>query len=213
MERLKSIHKLTIMDMAREPAVYSGIAEGLTTLPVPEWLKIGRKYYAIPKDSKEFANSICYGQRLYFNREEPNDFGVIIRMVAGYYYSDEWNERKIIKFIPKVLNCKAKDIYPVAMRLIELFGEVLEKERNLLYREPTAIERAAGIEKLNIYTDLNAIDFLRDAFKITVDEVMLMPYNDCLVRFMNAKEIADFQERYYKLIKEQSELNSKKFKK
>jgi hypothetical protein len=38
-----------------------------------------------------------------------------------------------------------------------------------------------------------------------VPEVLLTPYNECLVRFMIAKDQADYQERYYKLQQEQSE--------
>ena len=58
------------------------------------------------------------------------------------------------------------------------------------------MELAAGIEKLNVFSDLTSLDFLRDAMKCTVPEVLLTPYNECLVRFMVAKEQADYQERY-----------------
>lgn len=67
------------------------------------------------------------------------------------------------------------------------------------------MELAAGIEKLNIFSELTALDFLRDVMKITIAEVLLTPYKECLVRFMLAKETADFQERYYELMKEESQ--------
>jgi len=104
----------------------------------------------------------------------------------------------------KILPCKVKELYPVAMHLIKLVSELADREIKLLHREPSKIEKAAGIDKLNIFTELNSLDFLRDAMKITVPEVLLTPYNECLVRFMNAKEMAAFQERYFELIKEEA---------
>jgi hypothetical protein len=45
--------------------------------------------------------------------------------------------------------------------------------------------------------------------KCTVPEVLLTPYNECLVRFMLAKETADYQERYFELMKEETKTKSK----
>jgi hypothetical protein len=45
--------------------------------------------------------------------------------------------------------------------------------------------------------------------KCTVPEVLLTPYNECLVRFMVAKETADFQERYFELMKENAQPKGK----
>jgi hypothetical protein len=95
------------------------------------------------------------------------------------------------------------------MHLVTLIGEMAEREQKLLHREPTKMELAAGIEKLNVFSDLTSLDFLRDAMKCTVPEVLLTPYNECLVRFMIAKEQADYQERYYDLMNKESEHKSK----
>jgi hypothetical protein len=86
------------------------------------------------------------------------------------------------------------------MHLTTLIGEMAEREQKLLHREPTKIELAAGIESLNIYSELSAIDFLRDTLKITIEEVLLLPYSECLVRFMQAKAVSDYQENYTKEI-------------
>jgi hypothetical protein len=40
--------------------------------------------------------------------------------------------------------------------------------------------------------------------KITIPEVLLTPYDECLVRFMAAKETADYQERYMELMTEEA---------
>ena len=102
-----------------------------------------------------------------------------------------------------------EEVYPVAMHLTNLYVELADREQKLLHREPSKVELAAGIERLNIFAELNSIDFLRDAMKIPVAEVLLTPYKECLVRFMVAKETAAYQERYFELLRVQSEPKSK----
>lgn len=90
---------------------------------------------------------------------------------------------------------------------IELLKAVSLKV-NIPVIPPSKKELAAGIEKLNPFAELSSLDFLRDNMKITMQEVMLTPYNECLVRFMMAKETMDYQERYYKLINEPADAKS-----
>jgi hypothetical protein len=40
-------------------------------------------------------------------------------------------------------------------------------------------------------------------------EVMLTPYNECLVRFMREKEVGAYQERYMDVLKRESESKAK----
>ena len=167
----------------------------------------------IPKNMDEFTENICYGQRLFMVRKEDNDFGVILRTMDGFYYPlatvNKWDEDKALLFGKIILTLQVIYLYPVAMHLVTLTSEMLEREQKLLHREPTKMELAAGIEKLNVFSDLVALDFLRDAMKCTVPEVLLTPYKECLVRFMLAKETAEFQERHFELMKEASKPKSK----
>jgi hypothetical protein len=195
---MKTIDKLDLLEMINNFQFYIGLPEGLSQLPLPQYIKIKRKKLTIPKDLKEFTNNICYGQRLFLMRKEENDFGSILRVINGYYYSrfEKWDEDKALLFGKYILPLYVKDLYPVAMHLTTLIGEMAEREQKLLHREPTKMELAAGIEKLNVFSELTSLDFLRDAMKCTVPEVLLTAYNECLVRFMLAKEQADYQERY-----------------
>ena len=199
--------------MADNFELYSGLPDGLIELPCPYEIAIDKKKYPVPQTMEPFADKICYGQRLFMARKEDNDIGLICRMIDGYYYpivtGEKWDEEKALLFGNKVITCKVKDLYPTAMHLLTLTGDIADRERELLYKEPTKIELAAGIEKLNVFSELNALDFLRDAMKCTVPEVLLTPYNECLVRFMNAKEIAEYQDRYFKLMREDYEPKSK----
>jgi hypothetical protein len=205
---MERIDKLTLKDMINDP-VYSGLADGLIELPLPGKIRIDKKDYDIPADLDLFTEHLCYGQRLFIVRKETNDFGTILRMIDGYYYplvtKLKWDEVKALLFGKKVLTCKVIDLYPVAMHLMSLTAEMVTREQKLLHREPTKVEQAAGIDKLNKYSELTALDFLRDSLKLTVSEVLLTPYNECLVRFMLAKDVAEFQERHFELLKSMNE--------
>lgn len=208
MERLE---RITLKQMITD-AKYFGLSDGLKQLPLPEKLKIKRKSYDIPEDLETFSDSICYGQRLFLSEEETNDFGAILRMIDGYYYPIVtkmlWNENNALLFGKLVLTLSVIHLYPVAMHLITLMADLISREIKLLHREPTKQERAAGIDKLAIFTDLSALDFLRQSLNKTEEEVLLTPYNDCLVRFMLAKEQNAYMERLNKVY--QDEAKSKK---
>ena len=212
--KLIPIHKLTLKEMILNTSEYGSLSDGLCQLTVPDQLRIGKKYYPVPADMNEFSKSLCYGQRLFFNTEEENDYGVIIRMIDGYYFpvvmGGKWDQDKALLFGKHVITCTVIDLYPVSFHLVKLFGDMIEREHKLLYHAPSKMELAAGIEKLNVYSELSALDFLRDSMKVPVSEVLLTPYNECLVRFMLAKETEDFKTRYIELQNEEFKIKSKK---
>ena len=191
----------------------STLADDLVQLPVPESIKIKGKYYPVPQTYEEFCKNLVYGQRLFIARKEDNDYGVIIRVLDGYYYPmvtvNKWDEDQALLFGKYVLNLSVIKIYPVAMHLVNLISEVAAREQKLLHRNPSKMELAAGIERLNPFTELLSLDFLRDAMKVTVPEVIQTPYRECLVRFMLAKEQAEFQDRYIELSKDEANAKSK----
>ena len=213
--KLKNIGSLTFRDMVENLDLYSGLADGLVELPCPSKISVWYLKYKVPQTVGELTENICYGQRLYLMREDENYIQCILRMLSGFYYPiakrKQWNEDKAEKFKKNIFASKVIEAYPVASHFNNLLKEVIEREKKLLHREPSKVEKAAGIEKLNVFSELNSIDFLRDAMKIPVEEVLLTPYNECLVRFMNAKEVADFNERYFKLLHKENE-PKKKFK-
>ena len=209
----RTINKLTLKDMMLNLDMYSGLSDGLAQLPLPEYIRIGHKRYSIPKNMAEFTDNICYGQRLFLTRKEENDFGLIVRVMDGYYYplvtNKKWDEDSALLFGEIVITCLVEKLYPLAMHLTKLIDEMSDREQKLLYREPSKMELAAGIEKLNVFSEMTSLYFLRDTMKITVPEVLLTPYNECLVHFMIAKEQAQFQERYLELMKESTQTKSK----
>ena len=215
MAQIKQIDSLTIGDMELYPDIYGGLAEGLIELPCPESIKIGQESYHVPATMEELSDNICYGQRLYLCRKEENDITLSVRILLGYYYpymtDSKWNEEKLLLFREKVLTCKAKDVYPITVMFTNLIKDIAERERELLHREPSKMEIAAGIEKLDAFAELNALDFLRDAMKITIEEVLLTPYNECLVRFLNAKELSEYQNRYYEIMRKDVTPNKSKY--
>jgi len=201
MERIIPIQKLTFGKYFNEYEKYGGCAEGLIEMPLPEYFKLNRKKYPIPKSLDEFSDAICYGQRIFMGQKEDEDFSIILRQIDGYYYSivtgEEWDDKKALIFGKKVLTCRVIELYPIAMHLLSLVLEMAERERKMLHREPTTMEKLAGIDELNIFSELAALDFLRSSMNKTVEQVMLTPYNECLVRFLMAKRTIDYQERLF----------------
>lgn len=214
MANVKPVRKLKLRDFIKYPSRYYGLADGLIKLPVPRTLRIGLLEYRVPQNLEEFSSTLVYGQRMHFAQPESSDLGVIFRYVAGYYYphytGKEWDEKKALQFGRKLLNCRVIDLFPIATHLVSLMDELMTRERKLLFRKPTAEELAAGIEKLSKFADLSAVIFLSDSFKIDNDKVMLLPYDDCLVRFMYQKEQAAYAERYQKVITERSKVKGGK---
>lgn len=213
MVRIKDIEKLTLKEMMFNINLYSGLPDGLIQLPVPDFIRIDGKRMTVPQDLKEFTDHLCYGQRMFLAQKEDNDFGVIIRIMDGYYYPlftrDPWDDKKAILFGRKIILCNAGQLYPVANHLMILISQMIEREHKLLYRNPSKIELAAGIEKLNLYSEWANLDFLSNVMKCTIPEVLLQPYNECLTRFMQAHDTNEFQERYFELMKKDSEPKSK----
>lgn len=205
MERIESI---TLKKMILDERNHS-LSDGLSQLPLPEKLRIGLRKYSIPKDLDEFSGAICYGQRMYLTQEESNDFGIILRSITGYYYpivgKHKFSDERAQLFGRVILHLPVIDLYPVAMHLVSLMAELTDREKKLLHREPTKQEKSAGIEKLAPFSDLTALDFLRQSLNKTEEEVLLTPYNDCLVRFMLAKEQNAFNERLTEVFKKESE--------
>jgi len=211
--KLIPVHKLTLGQMMADPD-YAGLSTGLSQFAVPDQIRIGRRRYPVPQTMDELSGNICYGQRLFFAREEPNDYGVIIRVIDGYYFpivtGEKWDQDRALLFGKKVLTCVVQDLYPVVIHIINLIGEMISREQKLLHRDPSKMELAAGIEKLNVYSELSALNFLRDSMKITVGEVLLTPYNECLVRFMHEKEMQDYNARYVELLNQEQKPKDKK---
>lgn len=213
MAQIIPIEKLTLRQMIKHQPTYDRLSDGLIELPVPEKIFIGYQEHPVPQNLEDFSDKICYAQRLFLVRPEKDDYGIILRTMDGFYYpihtGKKWDDDKALRFGKKILTLKVINLYPVALFLINLLGELVTREQTLLHREPTKQEKAAGINKLSIFSELNAIDFLRSAMNKTEEEVMLTPYNECLVRFMMAKEQAAYQERYYEILREESEAKIK----
>ena len=190
-----------------QDASFHSLSDGLAELPMPDVFKIGLKQYSIPMDLEAFSGSITYGQRMFFAQEETNDFGIILRMIDGYYYpivtKKKWDENKSLLFGKKVLHLKVINLYPIAMHLVSLMGELSEREIKLLRRDPSQQEKAAGIDKLAKFAELTALKHLMSSMSKSREEVLLTPYNDCLVEFMLAKEQGAFAERLTEIYKKQ----------
>src|SRR4030042_5840312 len=110
MARIKELDKLTLNEMMLNYQDYYGLPEGLIRLPVPDKIKLDGKYYGVPQNHEQFTKYLCYGQRLFLAQKEEKDFGLIIRMIDGYYYPivtrKKWDADKALLFGKYALLCK-----------------------------------------------------------------------------------------------------------
>lgn len=206
--KIVPVHKLTLRRMTLELHRYAGLAEGLAQLPLPDRVRLAGRWYGVPADIDTLAGNLTYGQRMYLTEQEGYDVGIILRLVAGYYYpictGKVWDEKKAMQFGKNVLNSLVIELYPLATHLTALMEQLVTRERKLLQRTPSKQEKAAGIDKLAVFADLTAVLFLQESFRCTAEQVMLLPYNDCLVRFMLAKEQAAFKDRLTEVYRNES---------
>lgn len=211
--RVKPVNELTLADMLIYPWRYNGLSDGLAQLPTPEYITIGRKRYPVPTTMEHFGDTITYGQKMWFQRGEQSDIGLVFRYIAGYYTpmvtGETWDEKNITRIEKIIVNSLAIEMYPAAYHLIDLMTQLVERELKLLQREPTKQERAAGIEKLGKYAELMAITFLMDQFKCSESDVMAKPYNDCLVRFMLQRDQNAYADRLADVYKRENESKTK----
>lgn len=212
-DRVQPVHRLDLRRYTMQPERYAHLAEGLAALPVPATIRMGKRVLAVPQTVEEFCNTVCYGQVMYFKQREGFDVGIILRYVAGYFYPQYaqtvWDEKAALRFGSRILSLNVKDLYPVAKHLVALMEQLVQQETKLLQRTPTRQEQAAGIERLGKFADLTSLLFLQDSFKCTEAQVMQQPYNDCLVRFMLAKEQAAFAERLTEVYRQENKPKGK----
>lgn len=211
--RIKPINKLTLGDMLIYPWRYDGLSNGLAQLPTPEFITIGRKRFPVPQTMEHFGDGITYGQKMWFQTAEQSDIGLVFRFIAGYYTpmvtGKPWDEKNIARIEKIIVNSLAIEMYPTAYHFIDLMAQLVERELKLLQREPTKQEKAAGIDRLGKYADLMAVTFLMDQFKCSESDVMLKPYNDCLVRFMLQRDQNAYADRLADVYKRENESKTK----
>ncbi len=211
-----SIERMILKQMILDERNHT-LSEGLALLPLPDKIRIGFKFYSIPQNLDEYSESICYGQRIYLSEKDTdsngnevsNDFASILRFISGYFYpivnNKPFTSNRAIKFNKVITYLKVAELYPITIHLIKLHSELIEREQKMLHREPSKQEKAAGIDELSIFSELAAIDFLRQSMGRTDNEVMLTPYNDCLVRFYQAKKQNAFNERLTEVYKKEAQ--------
>ena len=200
MEIIIPIENLTLRQFLKHADQYISLVEDLVNLPCPDRIRIGLNYYPVPQNVDHLTESICYGQRIYLAEKTENDITAILHIIVGYYYPQifkgGWTVDKASKVLSKILGCNVVELFPAAYQILKLTGDLIERERRLLNRKVKPEEIQAGIDNLNKYADLSAIDFLRESKRLNSDnEIMLLPYSECLVRFMKAKEEQEFAER------------------
>ena len=200
MEIIIPVENLTLKQFLKHADRYISLIEDLVNLPCPDRMRIGLNYYPVPQNIDQLTETICYGQRLFLAGSVEGDMATILHTIIGYYYplifNGGWDIDKANKVLSKIQSCNVVELFPASYQMLKLTGDLIERERKLLNRKVKPEEIQAGIDILNKYADLSAIDFLRESKRLNSDnEIMLLSYSECLVRFMKEKEEQEFAER------------------
>lgn len=204
---IQSLTFLTIKRLARMAAKHdiTTLQKQLTELACPNEIRIGLKLYPVPITVNDFRDNICWGQRLFMATEHQNDFETFLYFFANYYQpivtGKPYSEERVLRFYDKITKCHAHEAYPVLTRLVELFTECVQIENGKLNSEPNKEMKAAEINRLQPFSDLNILELVSQKCRVKLEEAHLQEYNVVFALLWYEKEVNDFQIRYNEIQK------------
>jgi hypothetical protein len=181
----------------------STLQKQLTELACPYTITIGLRTYLVPITVNDLRDNICWGQRLLMATPHTNDFESILYFVCNYYQPivtrSPFDENKVNRLYKKIARVNVVDLYPVLVRLVTLFTEMVEIEAQKLNSEPSKEMRAAEVDRLKPFSDLNILEMISNKCKVPLSEAHLQEYNVVFALLWCEKETADFNQRFYQI--------------
>lgn len=195
---------LTLKRLFRIKGDKSILVEQLEQLPCPSEIRIGLRYYPVPRNVNEFRDKIVWGQRLMMATMCENEIDALVNFVANYYYpmarKKPFSETGVIKFFDRIVTCQAKELFPVLLRMVTLFEETLQIENKQLNSKPDRTAVAAGINELSIFSDLTILEMIADKCRVELEkEAHLVSYNTVFALLLKEKKTAEFNKKYQEL--------------
>lgn len=192
------------------------LSNQLCALLCPDELRVILKTHPVPKDVEELKANLCWGQRLLMATPHTLDLETIYYYTANYFapfhfskYNSEhpYSDHMASKMYIKLLSSHARDVFPVTNRLVNLFKELIEQENERLKSKPNKTMIAAGVDKLNVFSDWSALELIAEKCRITDIErnALTVSYNTAITILLKEKEVAEFQERFTQIVKIQNE--------
>lgn len=180
------------------------LVEQLEQLPCPYNLRIGLKYYHVPRNVNEFRDKLVWGQRLMMATMCENEIDAMVNFVANYYYpivtKKPFDEEGVKKFFDKLVSCQGKELFPVLLRMVKLFEETLQIENKQLNSKPDKTAIAAGVNDLSIFSDLTILEMIAEKCRVELEkEAHLVSYNTVFALLLKEKRTAEFNKRYQEL--------------
>jgi hypothetical protein len=176
----------------------------LTLLPCPDTFRIGWGLYDVPKSLNEFRDNICWGQRLMMLEPHTSDLDTFRLFVANFYQpfvtGKKFDDGLVKKVAKKLAKCSVKELYPVSLRLIDLFNQTLKVESEKLNSEPDSVMKAAEVDKLKVFSDMVILKIISDKCKVKLSKAHLVDYNTVFALLWEDKEVNDYTKRYQKLM-------------
>ncbi len=182
----------------------SRLQEQLSELACPERLRIGLRTYHVPISTDQLRDNICWGQRLMMNNRHETDFESMMFFVSNYYQpivtKQEFSEERVIEFYRRLTTCHAHEIYPVLIRIVTFFEQMVETEIARLNSEPDKKMKAAEVSRLKPFTDLNILELISSKTGVKLHDAHLVDYNTVFALLWQEKETIEFRKRYDEIL-------------
>lgn len=180
------------------------LCKQLATLPVKDYTRIGFKLYKTPQSVKEFTSYINWGQRLYMATNHDKDIESFLYFTACYIQGlrdKKYDEAKIVGVFNQLRRIKLKDLYPLTVKIQDMFIELIKNETEKLYKPIDPKMRAAEVERLSVFSEFQTLEYLANRYKCSLDEAYNIPYDLALTFLWEKKEVDEFSERYTEILK------------
>lgn len=180
------------------------LCKQLSQLYCPERLRIGFRTYAVPQSLDDFRENICWGQRLFMGSSQNTDWESFLFFLAGYYQpivtKHKYDETEAVRFYDMIAKCHAFEAYPVLTRFVKYFEDLVRLENDKLNQPPDRDMRAAEVDKLRPFTDLNILELVSEKCRVPLKEAHLIEYDIVFALLWAEKETIAFQRRYNEVL-------------
>lgn len=203
---IRDIKYLTLKRLAKlgQKAGTTVLCKQLSQLACPGELRIGFKGYPVPETANDFRDNICWGQRLFMASPQSTDWESFLYFIACYYQpivtGKSYDEMAVIKFYNKIVNCHAHEAYPVLTRFVGYMEDIVRLENDKLDQPPDKDMRAAEIERLKPFSELNILELISQKCRVPLSEAHLIEYNVVFALLWAERETIAFQRRYNEIL-------------
>ncbi len=134
-------------------------------------------------------NCMTFGQMIDLRHEIPNQDDYQVALSVGRVMTGQ-----------DVSGWPYIDYLPYMLRVLQYVNNSIKNEEKKLKYTPTADEKAAGIDRLNVFKEWGVVDSIAQRMHILHEQVYNLKYTDCFLMQWKDLELSKFERKYAKII-------------